>query len=104
MCNILTDYNDRNNTPLSNAKIQEAMRKFMEEESVADSNNVTADTFIHASNTHRGNANKLFTSKNLDKSDELVYAVNNFTINNAKYYESNTATEIDAKEYLTRNL
>ena len=49
----LTDYNDRNNTPLSNAKTQEEMRKVIEEESISDSNNVTADTFSNASNTQR---------------------------------------------------
>ena len=32
MRDTLTDYNDRNNTPLSNAKIREAIRKVTEEE------------------------------------------------------------------------
>ena len=40
----------------------------------------------------------------LDKLDELVDAVKNLTINDAKYYESNTATASDPQEYLTRNL
>ena len=30
----LTDYNERNNEPLSNVKIREAIHKFMEEESL----------------------------------------------------------------------
>ena len=32
ICNTLTDYNDLNNNPLSNANIWEAIRKVMEEE------------------------------------------------------------------------
>ena len=51
-----------------------------------DANNVASDTFSHASNTKRDNANAIFTSEKLDKSDELVDAVNNLTINYAKYY------------------
>ena len=46
----------------------------------------------------------IFTSEKLDKSYELVDAVNNFTINNAKYYESNTATVSDSKGDIKRNL
>ena len=42
----LTYYNDRNNTPLSNEKIREAINKVMEEESISNDNNITADTFI----------------------------------------------------------
>ena len=30
ICNTLSDYNDRNNTPLSNANIREAIHKIME--------------------------------------------------------------------------
>ena len=36
--------------------------------------------------------------------DELVYAVNNVTINNAGYYESITETTSDAHRILTLNL
>ena len=50
MCNTLSDHNDRSNTPSSNANIREAMRKFMEKESIMDAKNITADTFSHASN------------------------------------------------------
>ena len=49
MCNTLTHYNERNNKSLSNSMIQEAMRKVVGEESITDVNNVTADTFSHAS-------------------------------------------------------
>ena len=79
------------------------MRKFTEKESIADSNNVTVDTFSHMSNTQKENVNMIFTSEKLDKSYELVDAVNNFTINNAKYYESNTATTRNTQGDLTRN-
>ena len=61
-------------------------------------------TFSHASNTWRENTNDIFTSGKLDKSDDLVDAVNIVTINNAKYYESNTETTSDAQGNLTRNL
>ena len=103
MLKTLTDYNDRNNTPFSNAKIQEAIRKVIEEESIADDNNVTVDTFVHTSNTQRYNANAIFTSEKLDKSDNLLDAVNDFTINDAKYFESNTATASGAQGDLARN-
>ena len=47
----------------------------MEEESIPDVNNVTADTFSHTYNTQRDNANAIFTSDNLDKLDELADAL-----------------------------
>ena len=103
ICKTLTDYNYLKNTTLSNAKIQEAIRKFMEEDSIADVSNVTADTFIHVSNTKINNANAIFTSKNIDKSDELVDAIKDLTINDAEYYESNTETANDAQGDLTCN-
>ena len=59
----------------------------MEEESIADDNTVNADTFSHTSNTKIDNSNTIITSEKLDKSDELVDAVKDLTINNAKYYE-----------------
>ena len=34
---------------------------------------------------------------------KLVDAVNNLIINDARYYESNTATASDSQDYLTRN-
>ena len=75
----------------------------MEEESLTDANNITADTFSHASNVQRENANAIFTSKKLDKLDKLVDTENNLKINNAIYYESNTATASEAQGDLTRN-
>ena len=68
----LTDYNDRHNALLSNEKTREAIHKVMDEESISDANNVTADTFSHTSNTQRENANSIFISEKLDKSDELA--------------------------------
>ena len=61
------------------------------------------DTFSHASNTQIENANTIFTIEKLDKLDNLVDAVMNLTINDAKWYESNIATVIDAQRDLTRN-
>ena len=52
---------------------------------------------------HRENANVVFTSEKPDKLDELVKAINNLTINDAEYYESNTATASDAQGDITRN-
>ena len=75
----------------------------MEETSMMDANNVTADTFIHASSAHRENTNVIFTSEKLDKSDKIIDAVNNLTINYYKYYESNTATASYSQVNLTRN-
>ena len=103
MCNTLTDYNDRNNMTLFNAKIRKAIRKVMEEESTTGANRVTADTFIHAPSEQRENPNEIFTSEKLDKLEELVDAVKNLTINDAKYYESSTATASDTQGDLTSN-
>ena len=79
------------------------MRKFVEEESIPDADNVTAGTFSHAFNAQRENSNAIFTSEELDKLDGLVEILNNLTINNAKYYESNTAIASDAQGDFTRN-
>ena len=76
----------------------------MEEESIADSNNVTADTFSHTSNKERKNAIAIFTSEKLDKLDEKVDAVKKLKINNSKYYESITGTAGDVQGDLTRNM
>ena len=69
----------------------------MEEESIADYNNVTANIFSNASNTNRKNANRIFRSEKIDKSDELVDSVNNLTTNDAECYESKTATTGNAQ-------
>ena len=87
MCNSLTDYNDRNNTPLFNANIWEEICKVMEEESITDAKNVTADKFRHVSSAQRENENTIFTIKKLDISDKLVDAVKNLKINDTEYYE-----------------
>ena len=39
----------------------------------------------------------IFKSDDQDKSVDVVDAVKNLTINDAKYYESNTATKSDAR-------
>ena len=75
----------------------------MEEESISDANNITADTFSHTFNTQREDANAIFTSEKLDKSDEMADALKYLTINDTKYYESNSVTASDAQGDLTRN-
>ena len=76
----------------------------MEEESISDTNNVNADSFSHTPNTQRYNANTIFTSEKLDKSDELADALKGLTVNNSGYYASKSATMSDAQVNLTRNL
>ena len=73
-----------------------------EEESIMDANNVTADTFSLSSSSQRENADAIFKSEKLDKLDELVNAINNLTINNARY-ELNKAIAVDAQGNLTSN-
>ena len=77
--------------------IQEEIHQVVEEESIADANNVTADTSRHTSNKQRENANTIFTSENLDKLDELADTVTFLTINDDECYESNKATTSDAQ-------
>ena len=67
----------------------------MEEESIPDANNVTADTFSHTPNTERENGNAIFTSENRDKSDKMADTLKDLTINNSKYYTSNSETASD---------
>ena len=61
------------------------------------------DTFSHTFNTQRENSNAIYTSEKLVKSDEMVEAVNNLTINDAKYYRSSTATASDTQVDLIHN-
>ena len=75
----------------------------MEEESISDADNITADTIIHTSNTQRENANVIFTSEKLDKSDEMADALKDLIINDAGYHESDTATASDAQVDPTRD-
>ena len=56
----------------------------MDEESILDANNVTADTFSHTSNTQRENATALFTSEKLDTSVDLADMLKHLTINDAE--------------------
>ena len=103
MCNISTDYNYRNNMPLSSANIEEAIHKVMVEESITDANKVTVDTFIYSFNAQRENSNAIFTSMKLYKWDVLLDTVKKLTISDAKYYESNTAAASATQGNLTRN-
>ena len=73
-----------------------------EEESISDSNHVTADAFSHASSSHRENLGVIFTSKKLEKLEELVEAINNLKIDDARY-ELNTATASETQGDLTSN-
>ena len=65
--------------------------------------NKSVDTFSHAPNLQRENARVIFTSDNIYKSYKLVDAVKNLTINDDKYYESNTSTASDTQGDLTCN-
>ena len=106
LSNTINTFNDSNKLPLSNMKIREAILKVMrwyEEGSITDANNVTDDTFIHASIPQRENLDAIFTSKKIEKSDKLVDAVKSLTINDARY-ELNTATTSDAQGHLTSNI
>ena len=69
---------------------------------MADANNVTADKFSHTSNKQRENENEIFTSEKIYTSDDMVDAVKRFTINDSKYYESNTANASDTQCDITR--
>ena len=78
--------------PLSKANIQEAILKVVEQESIVDANIVTVDTFNHTPNTQIENANKIFTSDKLDKSDDQEEMLKDLKISDAKYYVSKSAT------------
>ena len=72
----------------------------MKEKSIQGDNNVAADTFSHTSNKKRENANAIFTSQKLEKSDELFNAVKNMTKKDSGY-ELNKATASDAQGTIT---
>ena len=55
------------------------------------------------SSAQRENSNVIFTSEKLDKSDDIVDAVNKLKINDTEYYESNTETASGAQDDLTSN-
>ena len=80
MYETLVDYNDRNDAPLFNEKIQQAILKVIsEEESDArninsDVHNLTMDTFCQTPvtpNTQGENENAILTSETLNNSDAL---------------------------------
>ena len=73
-----------------------------EKERITDADNVTADALSHASGLYRENLDNIFTNKKLDKSDKLINAINNLTINSARY-ELNKANTSDAQGNLTIN-
>ena len=104
--NNITNFNDNNNTSLSNAKIQEAVMRVTREDKegeITDANNVTNDTWSLVSSSQRENLNAMFTSEKLEKSDELVDAVKNMKMNDVGY-ELNTTTKSDAQVNITSNL
>ena len=67
-----------------------------EEGAITDANSVTADTYSLAYSSQIENFNAVVTSEKLEKSDDLVDAAKNMTINN-NGYELNAATESDAQ-------
>ena len=62
------------------------------------------DIISHTFTTLRENANTIFTSEKQDKSDELADILEDLTINDAKYYESDTRSTSDAQSGLTRDM
>ena len=71
MCNTTTNYNNRNNTPLSNVNTREEILQDIreeedEEEAITDTNNVTADMFRLESSPQRENSNAIFASEKLE--------------------------------------
>ena len=73
----ITDFNNRNDVPLFNEKIQEAIHNFIAEEELDTHNitlnarNVTAYNFSQTYNTQIENANAILTSENIYKSDRV---------------------------------
>ena len=63
----------------------------------SDAHNVTVDTFSQTSNTQRDSKNIILKSDKLDKLDTMVETLKGLTINNAEYYESDSANANDAK-------
>ena len=66
-----------------------------------NANNVTADTFSHASSSQRENLKVIFKSEKLEKVYKIVNSVNNMTINDSGY-ELNTVTASDIQGDLTK--
>ena len=102
----LVYYNDRNYAPLSNEKIRKEIHKVIAEEEVdarninLDVHNVTADNFCQTPvtpNTQGENENAILTIERLNNSDVLAESLKGLTINDAGYYESESANENNAK-------
>ena len=105
LINTITAFNENKKLLLSNVNIREVIMKVMredKEEFITDANNVTADTFSHASSLQRENSNGIFTIEKLKKLNKPVNAINNLTINDSGY-ELNTATASDAQGNLASN-
>ena len=60
----------------------------MEEESIVNANNVTADTFSNTYNKKTENANAILTSEILNNSGALVETLKILTVKDAGYYDS----------------
>ena len=101
MLETLVDYNDHNNAPFSNEKLQQATITVMavtEEEErniIWHANNVTMNTFYQSpvtTNTQGENANTILTSENQNDLDVLSEMLKGFTIdstiNVSAYYNS----------------
>ena len=77
MYETLIDYNDRNDAPFSNEKIQDVIHKVVAEEELYDNNinldacHITADTVSQTYNKQRDNIISILKSDKLDKSDAL---------------------------------
>ena len=74
-----------------------------EEKPITDASNVTADTFSHASSSQIENLDATFTCENIEKSDELVNAINNLIMNDDGY-ELNTVKASDTQDNLMRKI
>ena len=99
----ITYCNDSNSAPLSNENIRYAIHRVIAEEKLdvhnitSDTHNVTVDNFSQTSNTQREKKNTILTSEKRDKSDALEKTLKGLTINDAGYYESDSANANDTK-------
>ena len=87
-------------------RFDKAMHKFISEEELdahkitLGDHNVTADTFSHkpvTPNTQGQNENSILASERLNNSDALAEILKGLTIKDARYYESGSSNENDAK-------
>ena len=97
--------NDRNGAPLSNDNIRDVMNRVIIEEE-AEAHNVTMDNFSKTpamTNKKIENKNTILTSEKRNNSGALAEALKGLTINDAGYYESDSANVNDAKGDLASN-